>query len=102
MRLLIWEQKQACSGLFSDPDRQEVILNVLTVRHVEASTGCALETSEREHPPPINFGPGSAFGLWQTSLASTNGIRTGHEHSSSLQGIQSQPPATRGSGNSQP
>ena len=99
--LLRWEQEIFQSGLFSDPDRQKAILNVLIIRHVDASTGCALQTGERENPPSINFGPSSPFKLWQTPLASAKTIRTGHKYSDSLHGIQSQPPATWVSGNSQ-
>lgn len=87
-------------SLFTDPDRQKAILNVLIIRHVNASTGCALQTGERENPPSKTFGPSSPFKLWQTPLASAKSERTGHKHGDSLRGIQLLPPATRVSGNS--
>lgn len=98
--LLRWEQKLSRSVLLSDPDRQKAILNVLINSHVDAATGCALETGKKEKSPSINFAPSSPFKLWQKPLASAKSIRTGHKHSDSLHGIQSQPPATCVSGNS--
>lgn len=98
--LLRWEQKSSWSGLFSDPDMQKAILNVLTIRHVDASTCYAPQTGERENPPSINFWRSSPFKLWQSPLAGPRSIRTGHKHSDSLCNIQSQPPATCASWNS--